>query len=264
MSAPYQVELEVFEGPLDLLLHLIRKHELDIFEIPISFITERYLSYLETMRALNLDVAGEYLLMAATLAHLKSRELLPTPEAEPGDEAADEGGDPRQELIRRLLEYQKYKQAGALLGERPVLGRNVWVRSALPDPAALGEPTLAEVSVFKLIEALQSVLARAQVNLAHDVVVDRVSIADQIHELCDRLELESSFTFESCFAISEAPDELSLRNRVVATFLALLEMTRLRMIRLHQPAGSPSIYITRAAADLDAALRSFHAEEYSG
>src|SRR5262249_61061749 len=100
--------------------------------------------------------------------------------------------------------------------------------------------------------------------LTHDGVVDGVSMADQIHGVGGGLERELSFTFESCFAISEAPDELSLRNRVVATFLALLEMTRLRMIRLHQPAGSPSIYITRAAADLDAALRSFHAEEYSG
>src|SRR5215468_8413423 len=121
--AGYQVALDVFEGPLDLLLHLVKKHELSILEIPIAFITEQYLKMLDLMRQLNLDVAGEYLLMAATLTHLKSRELVPpdpTEQVEPDGADDEEGLDPRQELIRRLLEYQKYKEAAQLLGDRPV------------------------------------------------------------------------------------------------------------------------------------------------
>src|ERR1700704_3690981 len=135
----YQVALDVFEGPLDLLLHLVKKHELSILDIPIAFVTERYLEYLDAMVALDIDVAGEYLLMAATLCHIKSRELLPSPEpeeveeGEDGEEASDL--DPRADLIRRLLEYQKYKEAAAKLGERPVVGRNVWHRGTAPEDA---------------------------------------------------------------------------------------------------------------------------------
>src|SRR5688500_168832 len=139
----YQVQLDVFEGPLDLLLHLVKKHELDVLDIPISFVTERYLAYLDAMTALDIDVAGEYLVMAATLCHIKSRELLPDAgrdeEAEAGAEGEDDedGVDPRADLIRRLLEYQKYKEAGTRLGDRPVVGRNVWGRgSALEDALA--------------------------------------------------------------------------------------------------------------------------------
>src|SRR6267378_3056256 len=131
--AGYQVALDVFEGPLDLLLHLVKKHELSILDIPISFVTEKYLEYLDAMAALDIDVAGEYLLMAATLCHIKSRELLPSPE--PLDEDAEalldgeeEGSDPRADLIKRLLQYQKYKEAADRLGQRPVVGRNVWGR----------------------------------------------------------------------------------------------------------------------------------------
>src|SRR6266567_951633 len=122
--AGYQVALDVFEGPLDLLLHLVKKHELSILDIPIAFVTEKYLEYLDAMAGLDIDIAGEYLLMAATLCHLKSRELLPTPEPEDPDAQAGEGEgedgvDPRTDLIRRLLEYQKYKEAASNLGNRP-------------------------------------------------------------------------------------------------------------------------------------------------
>ena len=257
----YNVELEVFEGPLDLLLHLIRKHELDIFDIPISFITEKYIAYLEQMQALNLDIAGEYLLMAATLAHIKSRELLPTPDPTQADADEEEIGDPRQELIRRLLEYQKYKEAASSLGERPVMGRNVWGRGNAVEVPEGGEAPLAEVSVFKLIEALGSVLEKAKVKITHDVVVDRISIADKIHEIVDRLGREQSFSFESCFGELEG-DMATVRNRVVVTFLALLEMTRLKMIRLHQPEGAQAILISRAADDLEARMRDLRHEEF--
>jgi segregation and condensation protein A len=272
----YQVALPEFEGPLDLLLHLVKKHELNIVDIPIAFITEQYLKMLDMMRSLNLDVAGEYLLMAATLAHLKSRELVPPdPAEEAAAEAAgdddEEGLDPRQELIRRLLEYQKYKEAATQLGDRPVTGRNVWPRGAkAEDVAGLrvlpGGAPLAEVPVFHLIESLERVLSRAKVSFTHDVVVDRISITDRINELVDRLDKEGTFTFESCFDFVEGGQPLAtVRSQVVVTFLAILEMTRLKLVRLTQTEERGSIYITRASADLKeqaAALGKRSDEEY--
>ncbi|HEY1585292.1 MAG TPA: segregation/condensation protein A, partial [Polyangia bacterium] len=256
----YRVELPEFEGPLDLLLHLVKKHELDIPDIPIAFITDRYLQMLEVMRSLDLDVAGEYLLMAATLAHLKSRELVPPDPAEEAALAAeedDDGLDPRQELIRRLLEYQKFKDAGNQLAGRPVTGRNVWPRGAsAEDVAGLhalpGGAPLAEVPVFRLIESLERVLSRAKVTFTHDVVTDRISITDRINELVDRLEREGSFAFESCFSFVDDPmqTQLAVKGQVVVTFLAILEMTRLKMVRLTQADVESPIYITKAGADL--------------
>ena len=256
----YKVELPEFEGPLDLLLHLVKKHELDILDIPIAFITDRYLQMLDVMRSLNLDVAGEYLLMAATLAHLKSRELVPPDPAEEAALAAEDDEeeiDPRQELIRRLLEYQKFKDAGDKLAGRPVTGRNVWPRGAsAEDVAGLhalpGGAPLAEVPVFRLIESLERVLSRAKVTFTHDVITDRISITDKINELADRLEQEGSFSFESCFAFVEAPMQTAsaVKGQVVVTFLAILEMTRLKMVRLTQADVESPIYITKAGADL--------------
>jgi segregation and condensation protein A len=251
MTAPdYTVNLSVFEGPLDLLLHLVKKHELDVLDIPVSFITEKYLEYLDLMRQTNLDIAGEYLLMAATLVHLKSRELLPTPEPLAADETEDEEGeDPRQELIRRLLEYQKYKEAAEKLDDMPVTGSNVWTRGApqgdgFADIAPSSTP-FAEVPVFKLLEALADVLAKARVKLTHEVVVDRLSIADRIHELVERLEAEGTFSFRSCFTVDEEIGAAQLKHDVVVTFLAILEMTRVKMIRIAQ--DGDEIYITRGS-----------------
>jgi segregation and condensation protein A len=269
----YKVELPEFEGPLDLLLHLVKKHELDILNIPIAFITDQYLKMLDVMRALDLDVAGEYLLMAATLAHLKSRELVPpdpTEEQQLEGEGDEDDIDPRQELIRRLLEYQKYKEAAGKLGDRPVTGRNVWPRgSSAEDVAGLhvlpGGAPLAEVPVFKLIEALEKVLSRAKVTFTHDVVTDRVSITDRINELVERLEREGSFSFESCFTfLDENPSLAMVKGQVVVTFLAILEMTRLKMVRLTQAEHEGSIYITRAGSDLKVQAEELRqrAEEY--
>lgn len=239
----YQVQLDVFEGPLDLLLHLVKKHELDIFDIPISFITEKYIGYLDLMTSLNLDVAGEYLLMAATLAHIKSRELLPA--APPGIEDGEEGEadelDPRQELIRRLLEYQKYKEAALSLGGRPVVGRNVWTRGA-PQEDALAEnvdpeaiPPLKEIPIIALVEALDRALSRAKIRISHQVAVDRLSVSERINQLTDRMEREGSFTFESCFRFLR--EEMSLaeaRHEAVVTFLAVLEMAKLGLVAVWQ------------------------------
>jgi segregation and condensation protein A len=271
VTSDYKINLDVFEGPLDLLLHLVKKHELDIFDISVSFITQRYLEYLELMRQLNLEVAGEYLLMAATLAHIKSRELLPSPDPAQADgPESDEDGeseiDTRQELIRRLLEYQKYKDAAVNLGDRPVIGRNVWTRGSssedlLPEgEGGSAEAPLAELGVFSLLEALTDVLSRARVKLTHDVMIERLSITDRINHLVDRLETEGTFTFQSCFEFLDRDEEMGaeqVRHEVVVTFLAILEMAKLKLIRIRQPEGLIEIYVTRAVEDLRARARDF-------
>ena len=222
----------MFEGPLDLLLHLIQKHELDIFNIPISFITGHYLEYLRMMEALNLDVAAEYLLMAATLAHIKSRELLPTP---PPEEAqADLFGepeqDPREALVRRLLEYQKFKAAGEGLAARGVAGRDVFARGSDVTDEASRQAPLAAVSLFALLEALQNVAAKKKLKLDHEITAERVSISQRITELVDLLKSKREATFDELFEADHTIADL------VVTFLALLEMTRLRMTQIYQSA----------------------------
>ncbi len=240
----YKIALPDFEGPLDLLLHLVKRHELDIFDIPIRFITEKYLEHLDLMRSLNLDVAGEYLLMAATLAHIKSRELLPHPEPEEEVEEEDEA-DPREELIRRLLEYQKYKEAADQLLKRPSLGRQVFRRGTPIEPVDPSEMPLVEVGTFALISALAEVLERSQVHLSHDVVVDRISITDQINSIVDRLAGKETVRFVECFTFSGSAAQI--RHDIIITFLAILEMARLHMIRLLQQYPAGEIYITRTA-----------------
>jgi segregation and condensation protein A len=276
-AAGYQVELDVFEGPLDLLLHLVRKHELDIFDIPISFITERYLAYLDLMKGLNLDVAGEYLLMAATLAYIKSRELLPTPDPSDdlGEDGEEEDVDPRQDLIRRLLEYQKYKQVSHQLAGRPIVGRNVWTRG-IPREEALAEDIdpdvlapLADFPVFKLLEAFNGVLEQARIKIAHKVNVDRLSVSDRINELADRLEGEGSFSFRSCFSFLVKDIEVEaevVRHEAVVTFLALLEMAKLGLIRMSQPPqdvpGEDDIYISATTDNLVERVATSAADDY--
>jgi segregation and condensation protein A len=265
--AGYQVALDVFEGPLDLLLHLVKKHELSILDIPIAFVTEKYLEYLDAMAALDIDVAGEYLLMAATLCHIKSRELLPTPE--PLDDEDGESGDgdvevdPRADLIRRLLEYQKYKEAAQQLGQQPVVGRNVWSRGAPVEDAvsdgvdADAVAPLAPFPVHKLIEAFDRVMQQAKLKVSHDVMIDRLSVSQKISELTDRLEVEGRFTFSSMFSFLRdgAPRSLAeVRAEAVVTFLALLEMAKLRLIALSQPGGDVEIMIERAGDDLRARM----------
>lgn len=267
-QAGYQVALDVFEGPLDLLLHLVKKHELSILDIPISFVTEKYLEYLDAMAALDIDVAGEYLLMAATLCHIKSRELLPSSEPLESEEGeAGEGGDgeedaevdPRADLIKRLLEYQKYKEAADQLGNRPVVGRNVWGRGA-PTEEAVAEgidpdaiAPLAPFPVHKLIEAFDRVMRAAKVKVAHNVLIDRLSVSQKIAELTDRLETESRFAFTSMFSFLKEGVERShddIKHEAVVTLLALLEMAKLRLISVSQAEGDEEIYIERASDDL--------------
>ncbi len=243
-TGAYAVTLPAFEGPLDLLLHLCQKHELNILEIPIGFITEKYLEYLAVMQLMHLDVAAEYLVMAATLAHIKSKELLPAPPPGQEDEALDEEEDPRAALIRRLLEYQKYKQAGADLSGRPLEGRDVFVRgSEIEEAARSGLPPLADVPLFTIVEAFQAVLARSKVRLSHDVVADRISLNDRILELVDLLRARRRVTFEALF------EGLTTKFDLVITFLALLEMTRLRMTRLAQTEPLGPLYVEATLED---------------
>jgi segregation and condensation protein A len=239
----YNVALPSFEGPLDLLLHLCQKHELNILDIPIAFVTEKYLEYLAVMQLMNLDIASEYLLMAATLAHIKSKSLLPAPPPGQEDDLTEDGEDPREALIRRLLEYQKYKKAGEDLAARGVAGRDIFLRGAAVDEAVqTGLPPLANVPIFSLVEAFQAVLSRSKVKLSHDVVAERTTLTDRINELVDVLRTRKRLVFDDLFG------DLSTRFDLVITFLALLEMTRLRMTRLVQTEPQAPIYVEFTAA----------------
>ncbi len=195
----YRIKLESFEGPLDLLLHLIQQHELDILDIPVSFITSKYLEYLKLMQVLSIEIASEYLVMAATLVHIKSKMLLPVaPTGQDDGMPQEEEEDPRAELVRRLLEYQKYKAAAAELAERGTLGRDVFPRG-VEEAAAPGPAEFAKVEVFDLLEAFEKILKRSKVKIDHEVVFDRISITDRIIELTERLQGRRAVRFEQLF-----------------------------------------------------------------
>lgn len=216
--------LEGFEGPLDLLLHLIQKNELDIFNIPIALVTEQYLEYLQLMKVLNLDVAGEYLLMASTLLHIKSKMLLPrSSEEEEGEE------DPRAELIRRLLEYQRYKRAALELEQRPLLDRDVFVRLMPAEPEEGPEEERIEVNLLELLEAFRKVLERVKPEGVHEVILESISVEDKIEEILMFLERENrSVVFHRLF-----PEQAS-RRVVIVTLLAILELVKMKRIRIFQ------------------------------
>ncbi|HTO06271.1 MAG TPA: segregation/condensation protein A [Myxococcota bacterium] len=247
------VKLPAFEGPLDLLLHLIRANEVDIADIPIALISEQYLAYLELMRMLDLDVAADYLLMAATLAHIKSRLLLPP---DP-DLLADDGlGDPRAELARRLAEYARYKDAAVELARRPLLGRDVF--SGAADTSDLPEKEgVLTVSLFGLLEAMQSVLARIPAEQArHTVARARLTLQECMVQIMDALREAdpSSVRFEDLLLGPEPT-----RERVVLAFLSILELAKIQALLIFQNAeesGRPTgpIRVRLAVALDDAAI----------
>lgn len=231
------VQLEIFEGPLDLLLHLIKKNEVSITDIPIATITEQYLSTLELIQSLNLDVAGEFLVMAATLIHIKSRMLLPPGEEEDEEE---EGGDPREELIRRLLEYQRFKEAAEELEKREILRRDVFVRpSEVPDE--MESVGFEGLSLFDLISALRHVLDRFPEERAHEVTLERISVREKMSSLLDDLQRRGKVIFQSLFEAAVS------RLEVVVTFLAMLELVKIRAIRVAQEEREGPIVIELAA-----------------
>lgn len=227
-ASSYAVKLPAFEGPLDLLLHLIRLNEVEITDIPIASVAEQYLEYLELMHELDLDVAGEHLLMAATLAWIKSRMLLPPDGAEDDDEAVD----PRAELVARLLEYQRFREVAGDLGERPLLGRDVFdAKGPPPEPVPDGEREI-EVGLFELVEALRQVLGRAHAAAPHEVEAELLTVRDCMIAVMRQLEHHDSLEFEQVLGPGDgaAPS----RARVVTTFLAVLELARLSALRVFQ------------------------------
>jgi segregation and condensation protein A len=238
-SERYVVKLDIFEGPLDLLLHLISKHELDIFDIPISFITAEYLKYLDLMKELNLDLASDYLEMAATLALIKSKMLVPSDPA--GDEEDPEvGPDPREELVKRLLEYQKYKTAAMELMERPLLGRDTFARGT--SEAFTDERELSSPGLFALMEAFQKLISKTDFDTAHNVTIIRISISDRINEIVDVLRVKKRMTFYELFAGQHN------RSDLVVTFISLLEMCKLGISHIHQAESDGEIYISASEA----------------
>lgn len=232
----YPVRLDVFEGPLDLLLHLIKKNEVSIYDIPITLITAQYLEYLDLMQELDLDVAGEFLLMAATLIHIKSRMLLPRPD--PSQEDAEE--DPRDALVRRLIEHQTFKAAAELLHERETLRSAQWRRPDDVVAELAGEPPEPEVEVdlFSLLAAFKAVLERAKRRTVVPLPAEYISIESRIEVLYARLSETEACGFEDLFA------DVATRQGLIVTFLALLEMIRLRLVRVFQagPFGPIRVY----------------------
>jgi len=227
MELPLKVRLETFEGPLDLLLYLIKKNEIDIYDIPISVITQQYLEYLEMMKNLNLDVAGEFLLMAATLLHIKSKMLLPAMEEEEGEKEEE---DPRAELVRRLLEYQRFKEAAQQLVKGPLLDREVFVRSFFGE-SLVGkeeEEVSGEVTLFDLLEVMKKVLEGLPAEDFQEISVEQLNIKDKILQIMERLWESESLAFTELYTASTS------RREIIVTFLALLELLRLRMIRVYQ------------------------------
>lgn len=240
LEESYRVQIEEFEGPLDLLLHLIKKNEVDIYNIPIAAITRQYLEYMELMKELNLDIAGEFLVMAATLLQIKSRMLLPATQEEDGEAEVE---DPRAELVRRLLEYQRYRDASQLLSARNLLGRDVFARTFDSPELAEMEPQEepADVELFELIEAFQRVLARVSVDTFHDVVADGISIADRIGEVLSVLHAEKTVCFDALFPVGMT------RDLLVVTFLSILELAKMKLIRVTQVESLGSIWLTLSA-----------------
>jgi segregation and condensation protein A len=240
----YPVRLENFEGPLDLLLHLIKKHELNIHEVPIALITHQYLEYIDMMQELNLDVAGEFLVMAATLIHIKSRELLPRPD--PTQEDPEE--DPREALIRRLLEHQKFKAAAELLHERETLRSAQWTRpdGRVAEIAGEAPEPEIEVDLFSLISAFRAVVERAKQRPAIYLPDEQISIESRIEQLLAKLSETEACGFEDLF------QDVQTRAGMIATFLAMLEMIRLKLIRVYQTGAVGPIRVYKRARPTDA------------
>lgn len=246
----FRVALPNFEGPLDLLLHLIREHRLDVLDIPIALISEKYLEHLERMREIDLDIAGEFLVMASTLLHLKSRMLLPREEQPAGQDAAESASerlDPRAELVRRLLEYQKYRAVAEQLARNDILDRTVFPRRVPQASVPLGpdEVGLLEISVYRLIEALDRVLANLEPRRQHEVTREHLSLSQAMYDVAAKVRAaHGSVRFADLFSGQR------VRSAVVITFLALLEMCKLGLLRVTQEEGSDDIFVSQRGAAL--------------
>jgi segregation and condensation protein A len=232
---PYRVRLsDIFEGPMDLLVHLIKKNEINIYDIPIALITEQYLQYLEWLKAMSVEYAAEFVVMASTLTQIKSRMLLPLHTEEEGEEE-----DPRQALVRPLVEYLRLKSAAAQLAQRPLLGEDTFTRPLTSEAraAAVGDEEIIKIGLFELIDAFQRILAGLPDEARLEFTTDTISVKERISQIADQLEARGSLTFFELF--SERPT----RSEIVVTFLAILEMVKLALIRLAQHVNSGIIRI---------------------
>jgi len=248
-SAPdaFPVKLDTFDGPLDLLLFLIKRNEVDVHDIPIALITQQYLDALDLMRELNLDVAGEFIVMAATLIHIKSKMLLPRPETAAGVEG-EEAEDPRDALVRRLLEHEKFKAAAGLLHEREQWRSAQWPRPDERVAAIAGEeyePEL-EVDLFSLLNAFQQVVQRAKLRPKVLLPPEQIPVEVRIDQLLERLSETDACGFEDLFA------DCADRSGLIVTFLALLEMIRLKLVRVFQQGTFGPIRVYKRARPSDA------------
>lgn len=240
------ITLASFEGPLDLLVHLIKKNQVSVYDIPIALVTKQYLAYLDLLQELNLDVASEFLVMAATLIHIKSKMLLPRPETAAGDPTDEE--DPRDTLVRRLLEHQKFKAAAGLLHDRETLRSAQWGRPDSRIEAIAGddyEPEI-EVDLFSLLSAFKQVLERARERPPMALPAEQISIELRIDQLLGRLSETDACGFEDLF------DDVATRGDMIVTFLAILEMIRLKLVRVFQSGGAGAIRIYKRARPKDA------------
>jgi segregation and condensation protein A len=241
-----RIKVEAFEGPLDLLVHLIKKNQMNVYDIQISVITKQYLDYLNLMQELNLDVASEFLVMAATLIHIKSKLLLPRPETAVGD--PEEAEDPRDALVRRLLEHQKFKAAAELLHDRETLRNAQWGRpdSRIEEIAGDDYEPEIEVDLFSLLSAFKLVLERARERPPVPLPPEELSIETRIEQMLERLSETEACGFEDLF------EGVYTRTDMIVTFLAMLEMIRLKLIRVFQQGGQGAIRVYKRARPSDA------------
>jgi len=233
-----RIHLPLFEGPLDLLLYLIRRDKIDIHDIPIAPITRRYMEYLELMKQLDLDVAGEFMVMAATLIHIKSKILVPVDPTEA--EGEEDAGDPRDELVQRLLEFQRYKEAAGILHQKGQIRAATWTRpdTALPAIDDAGEEML-EAGLFDLISAFKELLDRRKALFAHEVAHEGKSIEERMEDLLALIKEGESIEFLELFAAE------GTKPGMIVTFLALLELIRLRRVKVYQRGMFGSIRVFR-------------------
>ncbi len=240
MTTDYKVKLEIFEGPLDLLLYLIKRYELDIYDISIERITRQYLEYLQAFKELNIDVAGEFIVMAANLLYIKSRSLLPVDQQPPEEEAEED--DPRWELIRQLIEYKKFKEAAAQLHDRALEQENTFVRGGISTSEGVRPLLLGEVGIFQLINAFQNVIKRVEAREElQQIFGENYTVSDKIETILARVSEGGALKFSELFA------EMASRVEIVVTFLALLELIRLKQVRAIQPGQFGEIEIAAAA-----------------
>ncbi|MCF2827045.1 MULTISPECIES: segregation and condensation protein A [unclassified Pseudoalteromonas] len=227
-----EVILETFEGPLDLLLYLIKRHKLDILELPIFSITQQYVQYVEMMKDMQLELAGEYLVMAALLAQIKSRMLLPK------HEELEEEEDPRAELVRRLQEYEQFKQAAENLDEIPRVERDIFVAHALVDSSTDSEPEFPDIELRELLLALSEVMARAKTFEHHHISAEALSTRERMSFILQLLrEQDKPVEFARFFTLDEG------RSGVVVTFIAMLELIKEQLVDYIQSATAASIYL---------------------